>query len=373
MSSAGAIRKGGNTSVVLLAFLLFYFPSALAIFSHGDEPRRLIVMSVVMATLYSFMFCINYFWLVPKLFVKTEKATLYFIINLLLIIALCTLVQVLMHTFHGLYPGKHMHRVEPTYWNYFMGYVRFVFRDGVMMVLSAGLAYAMRLSREREDFRRRKLELNAEKQQIELQSLKAQLNPHFLFNTLNNIYALIGFAPERAQQALHDLSGMLRFMIYDSVSAYVPLEKEFRFISDYVELVKLRLSPSVKMTCRIPCATSQDLYVAPLLFLTIVENAFKHCSPSEAGNFIDIDVYLNEEALVCHVDNTYGKTEPNDNSLTKESGVGLENVKRQLNLIYPGSHTMSLKKEAGIFVAEITIDLVALQKHDEQATFKQKI
>lgn len=365
MSEASAVRKGGNLSAVLLAFLLFYVPSTLALFSHGGEPRRWVLMSVVMATMYSFIFCINYFWLVPKMLVKTEKATLYIIINFFLIVTLCTIVQAAMFVVHEAPPpGKHMRGVEPTFWHYLVGYVRFLFRDGVMMVLSAGLAYAMRLSRERENFRRRELELNAEKRQIELQSLKAQLNPHFLFNTLNNIYALIGFAPERAQQALHDLSGMLRFMIYDSVSAYVPLEKEFRFISDYVELVKLRLSPSVTMNCNIPCATNQELYVAPLLFLTIVENAFKHCSPSEAGNFIDINVSIDEEALVCHVRNTYGNPSVNHNSLTKESGVGLENVKRQLNLIYPDSHTLSLSKEDGIFIAKITIALCALYKRE---------
>ena len=80
--------------------------------------------------------------------------------------------------------------------------------------------------RKRENVRRRELMLNAEQRQIELKSLKAQLNPHFLFNSLNNIYALIGFAPERAQEALHELSGMLRFMIYDSASSFVPLSKK---------------------------------------------------------------------------------------------------------------------------------------------------
>lgn len=95
------------------------------------------------------------------------------------------------------------------------------------------------------------LELNAEKQKIEIRSLKAQLNPHFLFNTFNNIYALIGFAPDRAQQALHDLSNMLRFMIYDSALPYVSVEKELHFISDYVELMRLRCSSSQRLGCNI--------------------------------------------------------------------------------------------------------------------------
>lgn len=362
MSSSYLTKKGGNTTVVILAFVLFYFPSAFAIFSHGGEPKSWTGMRIGISTVYVLMFCLNYFWLVPKMLVKTERTTVYFIINFLLVIGLCMVIQLLIMTFHQPPPGKY-HPVNPTFGHYLMEYLRFLFRDGVMMVLTAGLAYAMRLSRERDKVRQCQLELNAEQRQLELQSLKAQLNPHFLFNSINNIYALIGFAPERAQQALHDLSGMLRFMIYDSVSAYVPLEKEYKFITDYVELVKLRLSPSLKMNCSIPQRAEEDIIIAPLLFLTVVENAFKHCSQSEAGYFININILKNDESLICRVDNTVGDDIGINDTLHKESGVGLDNVKRQLNLIYPGNHTLTLRKANGVFHAEIAIALRVLKKN----------
>lgn len=363
MNKVMNVRNGGNILAVLLAFLLFYVPVALTIFSSGREPRIWIAMGVVMATTYSLVFCINYFCLVPRMLVRSEKTSLYLLTNFLLILALCTAVHVVLFVLHDGPPRRHMRGVDPTFWNHLMGYLRFLFRDGVMMALSAGLAYALRLSSEREDFRRKELELNAEKRQIELQSLKAQLNPHFLFNSINNIYALIGFAPERAQQALHDLSGMLRFMIYDSVSAFVPLDKEFRFISDYVELVKLRLSPSVKMEYSIPTVVEKDLHIAPLLFLTIVENAFKHSSPSEAGNFISIAISLDDRSLMCRVSNSaVTPTSDDDDALTKTAGVGLENVRRQLNLIYPDSHSISTKMAGGVFMAEISINRKMLSR-----------
>lgn len=364
MSSSRLIRKGGNATVLLLAFLLFYFPTMLAVFSGSGEPRGWIVMSVSMATLYSLVFCINYFWLVPQMLVKSDRTSLYFIINIVIIILLCSIAPIYMLSNHHFPRMKHMRGVDPTLWMYFMEYLRFVIRDGVMMILSAGLAYAMRLSRERENVRRRELELNAEQRQIELQSLKAQLNPHFLFNTLNNIYALIGFAPERAQQALHDLSGMLRFMIYDSVSAYVPLHKEFSFISDYVELVKLRMSSSVRINCNICKIQDSSLSIAPLLLLTIVENAFKHCSPSQAGHFIEINIFENDGNLVCEVRNSVGEKIVTDTDLSKNSGVGLENVRKQLNLVYPGKHSISLGKENGVFHAVISISLSALSRQE---------
>ena len=364
MSDGKMTKKGSNATVLILAFLLFYFPSMLAVFSRDGEPRNWILMSVLMATLYSLVFCVNYFWLVPGMLVKSDKPGLYFSFNIALIIVLCSIVPIYMISNHHFPRMRHMRNVDPTVWMYFMEYLRFVIRDGVMMILSAGLAYAMRLSRERENVKRRELELNAEQRQMELQSLKAQLNPHFLFNTLNNIYALIGFAPERAQQALHDLSGMLRFMIYDSVSAYVPLEKEFRFISDYVELVKLRMSPSVRISCHVTSNTDPTLSIAPLLLLTIVENAFKHCSASDAGHFIDIDIHETDGNLVCHVKNTIGNDSADDKTLSKDSGVGLENVKRQLGLVYPGKHSISLCNENGVFNAEIAVALSALRRRE---------
>ncbi len=364
MSSSRLTKKGSNATVLLLAFLLFYFPAMLAIFSGSGEPPGWIVMSISMATLYSLVFCINYFWLVPEMLVKSDKTSLYFIINIVIIVVLCSIAPIIMLSNHHFPRMKHMQHVDPTLGMYVMEYLRFVMRDGVMMILSAGLAYATRLARERENVRRRELELNAEQRQMELQSLKAQLNPHFLFNTLNNIYALIGFAPERAQQALHDLSGMLRFMIYDSVSAYVPLEKEFSFISDYVELVKLRMSSSVKITCNIQENPDKSLTIAPLLLLTIVENAFKHCSPSEAGNFININIFENDGNLVCQVKNTVGEETTSDNSITKDSGVGLKNVRKQLDLVYPAKHSINLSKENGVYDALISISLSALRRQE---------
>lgn len=358
-------KKGGNAQALLLAIVLFYFPSVLAIFFHSNEPKGRMITSIVMATFYALMFCVNYFWLVPKMLVKSEKTTLYFVINFLLIVGLSTLIQLMIFsTHHSSHPPRHLIENEPNFWRFCMEYIGLVLRDSVMMILSAALAYAMRLSRERENFRQRELELHAEQRQLELQSLKAQLNPHFLFNSINNIYALIGFAPERAQQALHDLSGMLRFMIYDSIAPYVPLEKEFQFISDYVELVRLRLSQSVKVDCKISDEAEPNLFIAPLLFLTIVENAFKHCSPSEAGYFIDINIFKNEKALVCSVINSAGNSNGHNNAILKESGVGLDNVQRQLTLIYPQKHTASFSYKHGIFYAEISIALSMLRRND---------
>ena len=350
----------GTATVVLLSFLLFYFPSMLAILSKGDEPWGWTLMSIVMATLYTAIFCINYFWLVPVTLFKKDKKFVFFLSNILLILLACSLIPIWFEFHGGLPRPRHLVNQQLSIWQNLMSYVKFIIRDGIMMILSAALAYALRLSKEHENMRRRELELDAERRQIELKSLKAQLNPHFLFNSLNNIYALIAISPDRAQKALHDLSNMLRFMIYDAASAFVPIEKELRFISDYVELMKLRLSSSIKLNCNISTSNTEDLSVAPLLFLTLVENAFKHATNNINRGFIDIDIYTDKEWLVCCVINSCAADNTNTSQPMTESGVGLTNVERQLRLLYPDSHILRLGKSDDIFTAEIRIRLDSL-------------
>ena len=358
-------RFAGTATVMVLSFLLFYFPSVLAVFSREGEPKEWIIMHVVMATFYTAVFCVNYFWLVPATLVHADRKPLYFLANFCLITAICSLIPIWFENHGGLpMPQKEL-RGELSAGQYLMGYVRFLIRDGIMMVLSAGLAYALRLSKEHENMRRRQLELNAEKRQIELKNLKAQLNPHFLFNTLNNIYALIGIAPDRAQQALHDLSSMLRYMIYDSASAYVPVAKEIRFITDYVELMRLRLSPSVDMDFTTYSGADSDIYIAPLLFLTIVENGFKHFGPNGRSQFIHIQIKEENGDLVCMVKNSFsekGKQASKEQN-AEGAGIGLANVRRQLGLLYPGRHTLNLSAEDGVHTARIAISVEALKNH----------
>lgn len=372
-------RWGGTTTAMLLAFLLFYFPSVLSLFSRNGEPIVWSITGVVMATVYSMVFCINFFWLVPRLINRTEKRSVYFLVNAGIII-LFSLSIVLWFENTGGMPlpkGKHADSVSTS--QYILFYFRFILRDGVMMILSAALAYALRLSEAGEALRRRDLELDAEKRQIELKSLKAQLNPHFLFNSLNNIYALIGFAPERAQVALHDLSSMLRFMIYDSGSASVHLTKEMQFIADYTALMNLRLNSNIEVACNVIEYPPSGIRIAPLLFLTLVENAYKHVAPLPDGKgFIKIEISIEEGKLCGTVSNTTQAESSSGSSEAiglapkgAETGVGLENVKRQLSLLYPDSHSFKVSKENGIFTASISILLSALTANDSAKTEKR--
>ena len=180
-----------------------------------------------------------------------------------------------------------------------------------------------------------------------MQNLKSQLNPHFLFNTLNNIYSLIAFSPEKAQEAVHDLSRLLRYVLYDSSQPMVPLEKELDFIRNYVELMRIRLPEHVKLTTDISSATSET-QVAPLLFISLIENAFKHGVSHNKPSFIDLKIHQEGTRIVCSIRNS---DFPKDNGQDKSgSGIGLQNLSRRLELLYPSHHIFTYGQKGDEYV-----------------------
>ncbi len=279
---------------------------------------------------------------------------------------MCSLLPLWFEAHGGMPRPRHLQKVHLTYGQRLMGYLRFIIRDGVMMILSIALAYAMRASKASEEMRSRVLELEAERRNTELLSLKAQLNPHFLFNSLNNIYALIAIDSEKAQESLHELSNMLRFMIYDAESDTVSLSKEMKFIRDFTRLMSLRLNPSVKLTCKLQAINDPSLHITPLLILTLVENAFKHVAIVDNKGFIDIEICVDDDWLLCKVTNS-SSTEKIGKLEKGSSGVGLRNIEKQLQLLYSDSYKLTIVEESGEFRSELKIKVSALRTLTQSA------
>lgn len=363
MKAQTKTNRAWTTTVILLAFLLFYFPSMLALFDRSGSPG--LVPGLLSSTIYTSIFCINYLWLIPAVLIHGNKA-LFFLCNSVLVIIGCSFIPMWFQSNGGLPVPRHVAEQMNSFGDYLLGYIRFVIRDGLTMVLSIALAYALRVSKEQEKMRRRQLEVESERHSIEIKSLKAQLNPHFLFNAINNIYSLIGVSSDRAQKALYELSGMLRFLIYDASAVFVPIAKEFPFIRNYIELMKLRLSPSVRLEVEISEEDTDSMVIAPLLFMTLIENAFKHMAANEGGNFIAIKIGIERDWLVCRVSNSCNPDAPQ--SITN-SGVGLANVESQLRLLYPDSAEFCHGEKDGIYTSEIRI-LGSVLKNDDLCKIK---
>jgi LytS/YehU family sensor histidine kinase len=221
-----------------------------------------------------------------------------------------------------------------------------------MMALVAALSVAIRMTENWYILEQEKKELENARSEAELQNLKSQLNPHFLFNTLNNIYSLIAIDPDRAQFAVHDLSRLLRHVLYEDNQKFVSLDHELNFMKSYIELMSLRLSGNVELKVDLP-DDGKGVLVAPLLFITLIENAFKHgVSPTEPS-FIHIRFsWLENSGICCYIENSYFPKKETDRS---GSGIGLENLKKRLDLLYPGKYDLRTEREGNEFVAQLKI------------------
>jgi two-component system, LytTR family, sensor kinase len=186
----------------------------------------------------------------------------------------------------------------------------------------------------------------------ELELLKSQINPHFLFNTLNNIDTLIGKSPADASASLITLSDMLRYMIYETNTDFVPLEKEVEYLRRYVSLQQLRYKKKDYVRTDF-VAVNKDWMVAPLLFLPFVENAFKYSCDSQVMPVIDIRMDLENDTLTFLCENRFDPDKIATPGLN--GGVGLENVKRRLALLYPQKHVLHITKIQPIFRVELTL------------------
>ena len=195
---------------------------------------------------------------------------------------------------------------------------------------------------------------NREKAQNELSALKSQINPHFLFNNLNTIYSMASNNDARTKDVILQLSDFLRYVLYDTSSEYIPLEKEVEIIKTYIELQKARVNQQITSIILTVEGNSGNLQISPLLLLPLAENCFKHGIGKDPGE-IRIFIGVKGNQLLFRTENTISPRERNGD--TENGGIGINNVEKRLNLIYPDRHSISYESREGIFRMELKIEL----------------
>ena len=212
----------------------------------------------------------------------------------------------------------------------------FMARDCVMLVFSAGMGVAIRLSLEWKKAEKARQEAELGRTAAELKNLRNQINPHFLLNTLNNIYALVSFNSVKAQEAIQELSKMLRYILYENQQNYVTLQKEIEFLHTYIELMRIRIPHHVQITVDLNTNGADNIIIAPLIFISLVENAFKHGISPVKASFINIKLRVNKQKYIHFtIKNSYFPKNRQDKS---GSGIGLSQVQQRLELSYPGHY-----------------------------------
>jgi len=196
-----------------------------------------------------------------------------------------------------------------------------------------------------------------EQKENELRHLKAQLNPHFLFNTLNNLYGLSVAESKKLPGLMLKLSDLLRYSLYDTNQHYVALQKEVDYITNYVELERIRLSGNSDIELLIEGDTTEQ-YIAPLLMIVFIENAFKHFSAAKGEKaFVRIRLSVNWDELHLNVQNSIDPEFAPIPSTKRKGGLGLENARQRLNLIYPGQHRLKINKNQDTFETGLIVEL----------------
>ena len=302
------------------------------------------------------LFYLNYLWIVPRCIAGQFKLSVFHI-NVIMVITTCVLVALVRGYEFSVSPANfHIHDREPHPERQFSR-LFFLFasiRDAINFIFVALAAYSLRMTSHAHRLEHERQETEMARRDAELKGLRSQISPHFLLNTLNNIYALTAISSDRAQQAIIQLSELLRHMLYDNQQDMVDFSSECKFINSYVDLMKLRMASNVKVNVEIVIPENDKSKVAPLLFISLVENAFKHGVSSIEPSTISIKLAATEAEIRCEIVNTnYPKT-GNDRS---GHGIGLQQVERRLNTVYPGrySWTHGVSEVDGMYHSEIVL------------------
>ena len=298
---------------------------------------------------YLVVFYINYLWIVPRFLLKKRDWKMFLLLNLLVIVCGVLIIDVwhwiavqLLPEISNKSPKRNLLRFPRYFWSM------------MILILIIALAVAVRMIQRWQHIEEARKEAEAARAEAELSNLRNQLNPHFLLNTLNNIYALIAFDQEKAQTAVGELSKLLRYVLYENQEDFVPLCKEADFMINYIELMKIRVTDKVKVETDIDVQPNDSTPVAPLIFISLIENAFKHgISPQGTGK-IKVDLHQTDGDITCEIHNTSYPKRENDKS---GSGIGLEQVSRRLELIYPDRYTWEKGKteDGSEYYSKITI------------------
>jgi len=330
-----------------LAFWVLSFFVFLYLFKTGAKPEKIDYVYTILfqLTLLPAVY-INIELLLPTL--GNRKRILFYLLSLITIIILFAWIN---YNFFDNWSAK----VFPDY--FFISY--FTFREIVLFFI-VYIIITMLLKLSKSWFlvswlQKELLEKEKQKTVVELKALKAQINPHFFFNTLNSIYSMALDKDDRLPGTVLQLSDLMRYFLYVSRDNFILLEKDLTVVKEYIALQKLRSNAQLDIETKISGEIS-DQQIAPLLLITFLENAFKHGAKGSSGNtFIKLDIKVEKNKLNFTLENNKGiidKVNTGDHN-----GLGLENVKRQLELLYPGKHLLNIKDEQDRFVVALQLSL----------------
>jgi len=332
-------------------------------------PRQFVWGYYITVIVNGLIFYGNYLVLIPKLFFKERKLQ-YYLASTGLVISLFFIFMFISHLifirFQNDQPGQtRENRIvqqergrrpelsrRPLRIPFGpMGVSTYMFNAIAFTVF----AFGIRMIERNALIAKRQKELEKEKLNSELAFLKNQISPHFFFNTLNNIYSLIDINKEDSQNAVLKLSKMMRYLLYESEQGETRLSDEIDFMNNYIDLMRLRVSEKVRLSVSFP-ENHENIAIPPLLFISVIENAFKHGISYREKSFISITMEMTGNMINFICENSIVTKTENDNSVN--AGIGLENLRKRLALLFPSRHELEIDRSQTAFRVTVRIQLI---------------
>ncbi len=364
MSALFQSRKNVFTLLHVVAWIMVFILPLYFFSSAWARNSSFLDRYYVSACVYGLLFYLNYFFLVPRLYFNNRRA--YYILVAAAVIAILFFVEGFLtsHIFHQTNTEK---EVQAMLQNYAAQhnlskppFAQFhLFQFILVSILITGFSIGLRISEKYSKQEKQQKELEKVRLSTELAFLKNQVSPHFFFNTLNNIYSLIGINSNDAQKAVLKLSKLMRYLLYESEQGKVSLEQEIEFMNNYIDLMKLRLSNKVDLQVNFP-EHPDGINIPPLLFIPFIENAFKHGISYKEKSFIHISLAVCPEQILFECSNSAVNTQ--NNTENQFSGIGLENISKRLSLLFPLQHEMNFAQTENVFNVKLRISNIMQQK-----------
>ena len=350
----GIKKFAGNRVFQHTLFWLFSFVVLLNLFKGSARPEKIDYIYTALFHVWIFPFVyINLSVLIPSLL--SHKKYLLYALSLVVLIPVAAQLNILLF-------DRWIDTILPGY--YFISYYSF-FDIIKFMVAYLSVTTLLKLSRgwfRLSEATLKLSELQKENAEAELKVLKSQINPHFLFNSLNSVYSLALNNSEKTPETILKLSEILRYVIYETGNDFISLSKEIKYLMDYIDLQKIRSDSRAVVTIDLNGETD-GIMIAPMLLLPLVENSFKHGVKGSAEKpFIKIEVLLTRNDFYFSITNNKGVVD--DVDLKDYKGIGIDNVRKRLEMIYAGNHEFNVTDNDDTFKVEILIKDILKQHED---------
>lgn len=327
------MRKVAIVFIHLMVWLIVIVAPVFITLADKDVTADILTYYILEALFHPIVFYTFFIYIIPVTIYRKGKVFSTILIYLLSMLALVVIKTGLLYTIINL--------VQLEIWNHDVLSIQSIAATAVNVVFMVALALLIRIALYWAKDQRKSTELQLQEHKLEVELLKAQINPHFFFNTLNNIYSLVYKKSDDAPAAVMKLSEIMRYIIYDSKSQMVQMEKEVELLYNYIELERLRSRDPGFIEIETKGNMSAHV-VPPMLFLSFAENAFKHGKRKVKKPGIKFSIIVEEGKIKFKATN-YILTEPHNNHIGE--GIGMQNTRRRLELLYPKCHKLNIKKD----------------------------